>query len=80
MRIIYKERTIEADPNKTVLENLECAKIKTFSMCKEGYCSTCRMNLIEGEIEYIEDPIAILDNSEFLPCICKPKSDLKIDY
>lgn len=80
MNIIYKEKVIEIDPKKTILENLEKAEIKPYSMCREGYCATCKMTLISGKVEYLDEPIAILDDKEFLPCICKAKSDLKIDY
>jgi ferredoxin len=80
MKIIYKEKVIEVDPKKTILENLEKAEAKPYSMCREGYCATCKMTLIEGNVEYLDDPIAILDDNEFLPCICKATSDIKIDY
>lgn len=49
-------------------------------MCKEGYCATCKMTLKKGEVSYIEEPIAMLDKNEILPCICIAKSDLEIDY
>jgi ferredoxin len=81
LKIIYKEKIINYnDSNKTILETLENVGIKPFSMCKEGYCLTCRMHLVEGEVNYIEEPLGYLEQGEILPCISKPVTDIKIDY
>jgi len=81
LKIIYKEISIDYNDNqKTLLQTLEANGIKTFSMCKEGYCNTCSMQLLKGEVDYIEDPISYLEKNEILPCICKPKTDIVITH
>lgn len=80
MEIIFRGKSITHSGQSTILETLEKGEMKTFSMCREGYCATCKMTLKSGEVEYIDEPIAILDDNEFLPCICRPKTDIEIDY
>ena len=53
--------------------------IDTMHSCEEGICGTCRCKLLAGEVEYLSDPIAYLEDDEILTCICKPKSDLRIE-
>lgn len=64
--------------DQTLLENLEAHKIEVHFHCREGFCGACRTKLIEGQVEYITDPLAYIDDDEILPCCCKAKSDLKI--
>lgn len=80
LNIVFRGRIIVTDGSDTILQALEKNKIKPYSMCKEGYCATCKMTLKKGEVEYIDEPIAILEENEILPCICKAKSDVEIDY
>lgn len=63
----------------TLLQCLEKNGFKTYSMCREGFCNTCCIKLLEGEIDYISEPISLLLEDEILPCICKPKTDIKVD-
>ncbi|QHJ10610.1 putative protein YcbX [Paraglaciecola mesophila] len=46
--------------------------------CKEGFCGACRTQLVEGEVEYLLDPLAFIDDGEILACCCKPLSNIKI--
>lgn len=64
--------------DQTLLENLEAHKVEVHFHCREGFCGACRTKLIEGQVEYITDPLAYIDDDEILPCCCKAKSDLKI--
>lgn len=80
VNILFRDRIIVTDGNDTILQALEKNKIKPYSMCKEGFCATCKMVLKTGSIEYIDEPIAILEKNEILPCICKAKTDIEIDY
>lgn len=79
VNITFKDRIIVTDGKDTVLEVLEKNKMKPYSMCREGYCATCKMTLKSGEVEYIDDPLAILEDNEFLPCISKAKTDIEIE-
>lgn len=78
MYITFKEKTIKSIKGETILETLERAEIKTFYMCKEGYCSTCKLVIEKGEVTYIDEPIAILEKNEILPCISIPKTNIII--
>ena len=62
----------------TLLESLEAQNIEVHYQCREGYCGSCRTQLLEGRVHYHEEPMAWLDDDEILPCCCIPKSDLKI--
>lgn len=62
----------------SLLESLEAQGIEPQYQCREGYCGSCRVQLIEGEVYYYEEPMAWVNNNEILTCCCIPKSDLKI--
>lgn len=78
MKIIFRENIIESLDNKTILESIEFFGIKPFSMCREGYCATCKLTIESGVVEYKNEPLAILEDKEILPCICIPKTDIII--
>ncbi|HCG79065.1 MAG: 2Fe-2S ferredoxin-like protein [Thalassolituus maritimus] len=62
----------------TLLESLEAQDIHIEYQCREGYCGSCRVRLVEGDVHYIEEPMAWIDDDEILPCCCIPKSALKL--
>lgn len=78
MKIKYRDKIIESSSGKTILETIEGVGIKPFSMCRDGFCGTCKLNIVTGYVNYIKEPIAMLENNEILPCICIPKSDIEI--
>jgi ferredoxin len=65
--------------NETVLETLERNQIVVQYHCRDGFCGACRSKLICGEVEYTTDPLAFIDDDEFLPCCTKPNSDITIE-
>lgn len=62
----------------TLLESLESQDIHIEYQCREGYCGSCRTRLIEGEVHYLEEPMAWIDDDEILPCCCIPKTSLRL--
>ncbi|WP_414491479.1 class I ribonucleotide reductase maintenance protein YfaE [Thalassolituus sp.] len=62
----------------TLLESLESQDIEVHYQCREGYCGSCRTQLLEGDVHYLEEPMAWIDDDEILPCCCIPKSALRI--
>ncbi len=70
--------SIQHDPKDTVLESLEKQNIDIHYHCREGFCGACRSKLLEGEVDYTTDPLAFIDDDEFLPCCTKPVGDIKI--
>ena len=63
---------------QTLLDSLEAQDVEVHYQCREGYCGSCRVQLLEGEVHYNEEPMAWVNEDEILPCCCIPKSDLKI--
>ena len=63
---------------KNLLESLEAQGVQVQYQCREGYCGSCRTDLIEGEVAYLEEPMAWLNDGEILPCCCVPKSPVKL--
>ena len=69
-----KDALIEQAVDVTLLECLENHHIELHSHCREGFCGTCRTKILSGEVEYIIDPLAYIDDDEILPCCCKAVS------
>ncbi|WP_107247750.1 2Fe-2S iron-sulfur cluster-binding protein [Photobacterium sp. GB-72] len=38
--------------------------------CKDGYCGSCAIKLISGEVTYFQTPLAHIPDNHILPCIC----------
>ncbi|CAL4320548.1 Uncharacterized ferredoxin-like protein YfaE [Buchnera aphidicola (Protaphis terricola)] len=72
-KIIYKK-------NISLLSTLKKNNIYIASQCKSGYCGTCRIKILKGNIIYlIKQPMAALFKiNEILPCCCKPISNIII--
>ncbi|WP_394224106.1 class I ribonucleotide reductase maintenance protein YfaE [Alteromonas gracilis] len=69
---------VVAPSDTTILSALEAANVNIHYHCREGFCGACRTKLLQGEVEYITDPLAFIDDDEILPCCCVAKSALKI--
>ncbi|MFY0641681.1 MAG: 2Fe-2S ferredoxin-like protein [Bermanella sp.] len=61
-----------------LLESLEAQGIQLPYQCREGYCGGCRTDLLEGEVAYLQEPMAWINEGEILPCCCVPKTPLKL--
>jgi len=62
----------------TLLESLEAQDVPVHYQCREGYCGSCRTQLLEGEVHYTEEPMAWINDDEILPCCCIPKTAIRI--
>ena len=62
-----------------LLEALESQKVAVEYQCREGFCGSCQVQLIEGEVEYTSEPVAFVPEGRILPCCCHAKSDLTIE-
>lgn len=63
---------------KTILEQLESQGHSINYQCRSGYCGSCRCKKKSGDIEYDQEPIAFINDGDFLPCCSHAKSDLLI--
>ena len=71
-------RTAQFQHANSLLESLESQGVEVHYQCREGYCGSCRTQLLEGQVHYTEEPMAWINDDEILPCCCIPKSALKI--
>lgn len=62
----------------TLLESLEAQNIQVPYQCRDGYCGACRCKKLSGEVTYIKEPMAWINDDEILPCVSIPKTDLKL--
>lgn len=67
-----------ADSNN-LLEVLEQHKIPIEYQCRSGYCGSCRVTLLKGEVDYLVSPLAFIQHNEILACCCYPCGDIEID-
>ena len=63
----------------TLLEALEQQDVVVEYQCREGFCGSCQVNLIDGEVAYTTEPIAFVPEGKVLTCCCQPDSDLTIE-
>jgi len=47
--------------------------------CRAGICSTCRTGLLQGEVDYVEEPLDPPGPGEVLLCCAKPRGSLVLD-
>ncbi|WP_413699659.1 class I ribonucleotide reductase maintenance protein YfaE [Psychromonas sp. KJ10-10] len=66
------------DTEKTLLENLESQAINIEFHCRDGHCGACRCQLLSGEVEYINYPMAYVRDQDILTCCSKSTRDIKI--
>ena len=64
---------------ESILELAENNGIDMDSGCRAGSCGTCITALKEGEVDYIEEPSALPEESSCLACIAVPKNNLTLD-
>jgi ferredoxin len=64
---------------RTLLEMLEQQQLEVNYHCREGYCGACRCKLLNGDVSYINEPLAFVRRGEFLPCCSVPLTDIEIE-
>lgn len=47
--------------------------------CRAGICSTCRTGLLQGEVDYVEEPLDPPGPGEVLLCCARPRGPLVLD-
>ncbi len=58
----------------TLLELAEANQLEPSYSCRQGICGTCMCQILEGEVEYQQTPIAAIDDGSVLICISRPKT------
>jgi len=72
------EKPLQFHYANNLLESLEAQDVQVHYECRDGYCGACRTDLIEGEVAYLQEPMAWINTGEILPCCCVPKAPLKL--
>jgi uncharacterized protein len=68
-----KTLTWESD-HDSILEFAEAHELNPDYSCRQGICGTCMCKILEGEVEYQEEPTAAIAEGSALICISKPKT------
>jgi uncharacterized protein len=63
----------------SLLEFAENNGIPMDSGCRAGNCGTCVSAMIDGEVEYINEPGALPEKGSCLTCVSVPKGDLTLE-
>jgi len=73
-------KTLPWDPEATsLLDFAEENDIDLESGCRAGNCGTCKQAVKTGDVEYLQDPGAPVDDGYCLMCISVPKTNMVID-
>jgi ferredoxin len=62
-----------------LLQFLEQHQQQVNYQCREGFCGACRCKLLQGQISYLQEPLAFVRRGEFLPCCSIPKTDIELE-
>ncbi len=70
--------TVSVAPGETVLETLEANGVRLASSCRQGACGTCRVAVIEGEVDHQDVYLSDLEkreNRSMMTCVSRAKSE-----
>lgn len=75
---------LEVKDDQTILDAILRAGLYIPYQCNHGLCSTCKITILEGEVDYgAASPFALLDfereEGRALACCAKPLSDLVVE-
>ena len=82
LEIQFSKSDIKANWNPSfdnLLEFIESLGLNPPFSCRSGICQTCSCKVIEGEVEYAEEPLASPGEGNALICCSTPKSSLKLE-
>ena len=72
--------TVRWDPTlESILDLAEAQGLRPDFSCRTGICHTCTSKLLEGEVEYVTEPLDMPDPGCVLICCSKPKTNLVIE-
>ncbi|MDE3270784.1 class I ribonucleotide reductase maintenance protein YfaE [Pseudoalteromonas sp. G4] len=78
--IANTDQSLDFDSDQpNLLTFLENNNIEPQFHCREGFCGACRCKLVNGNVEYQQEPLAFVRKGEILLCCATPASDIEID-
>ena len=63
----------------SLLELAERSGVTALSSCRSGVCGTCAVQLLKGEVDYIEPPAHEIVSGEALICVGRPRPGPHLD-
>lgn len=63
----------------SLLDALEAQQIPAPYNCRGGYCGCCKVRLLDGEVEPVQDALVDCAEGEVLTCCCRPKGHIEIE-
>lgn len=73
-------KTVEWDDRfSNILELAQEAGVEIETDCEQGFCGTCKVKLLSGEVDMEADDgldAADLEQNMILPCVAIPRTDL----
>ncbi len=76
---LLKPLPFDETRERNILDCLEKQGVEMESHCRAGFCGSCRVKLLRGQVRYPGGPpLACLRENEILPCCCEPVSDIEI--
>ncbi|MGB0941958.1 MAG: class I ribonucleotide reductase maintenance protein YfaE [Marinomonas sp.] len=79
-RVLLGKKEILVTEDEPLLAQLERAGILVEYQCREGYCSSCSLKLLRGNVIYLEEPLAWVQSGYLLACCAIVKSDIEIAF
>jgi len=67
------------DSEESILDAAEAAGLSPMYSCRSGICQTCSCRLVEGAVEYFNDPTAPPEDGEVLICSSRPRGNVVLD-
>ena len=72
--------TVAWDPEcETLLELAEHHGLSPDYSCRSGICRTCMCRLLDGEVEYLEEPLQPTEPGCVLICVSRPRTSVVLD-
>lgn len=80
--IFFKKSKVNAQWDNATHSLLELAEDSGLSpdfSCRNGICNTCKVDLLEGEVEYFEHPLEKPEKGKVLICCSRPNGRIVLD-
>ncbi len=77
--ITTHDKIFELQAGETLLEGLERTGHEVEYQCRSGYCGSCRVKILQGQVGYAGVPLAFVAPGEILPCCCQVTEDVRLD-
>ncbi len=73
------KKTFAWDGSNNLLEFAENHGIHIDSGCRCGADTVCMTKLLDGQVNYVQEPLAQAEPGHILPCICVPVGDIRLE-